>query len=93
MAPLRHTYPCLINCAIQLDNLCCGIKKYDLLLVLFRRVVSTEEGKRLAEQWKGVFLETSAKENQKVADIFQTIIFEIEKAEGNIPEKGGCVLQ
>lgn len=28
------------------------------------RVVSVEEGKRLADQWKAIFLETSAKENQ-----------------------------
>ncbi len=29
---------------------------------------------------------------QKVADIFQLIINEIEKADGNVPEKGGCVI-
>lgn len=28
------------------------------------RVVSAEEGKRLAEQWKAAFLETSAKQNE-----------------------------
>ncbi len=28
------------------------------------RVISPEDGKKLAEQWKAVFLETSAKENQ-----------------------------
>jgi len=56
------------------------------------RVISTEEGRKLAEKWKAVFLEASAKENQKVSDIFQSIVYEIEKSEGNIQEKGGCIL-
>jgi len=58
------------------------------------RVVSTEEGKKMADGWKATFLETSAKENQKVREIFQTMIFEIEKADGSQldGEKSGCVL-
>lgn len=57
------------------------------------REISQDDGKRLAEQWKAGFMEASAKENQKVADIFQNIIFEIEKAEGNVKEEGGgCTL-
>ena len=29
---------------------------------------------------------------QKVKDIFQSIIWEIEKAEGNVEDKSGCVI-
>ena len=29
---------------------------------------------------------------QKVTDIFHSIVYETEKAEGNIQEKSGCVL-
>jgi Ras family protein len=28
------------------------------------RMISTEEGKRLADSWKAAFLETSAKQNE-----------------------------
>lgn len=56
------------------------------------REVTVEDGRRLATSWKAAHLEASAKENQKVVDIFHTIINEIEKAEGNVPEKGGCLL-
>lgn len=55
------------------------------------RVVSVEEGKRLADQWKAIFLETSAKENQKVAEIFQRVVMEMERAEGNnVKQESGC---
>eukprot|EP00920_Eleutheroschizon_duboscqi_P011387 GHVT01027012.1.p1 GENE.GHVT01027012.1~~GHVT01027012.1.p1 ORF type:complete len:183 (-),score=17.56 GHVT01027012.1:813-1361(-) len=56
------------------------------------RAVSLEDGKKLSDQWKAAFLETSAKENQKVSDIFHSLVMEIEKAEGNVPDKGGCVI-
>ncbi|KAI0211774.1 GTP-binding protein Rheb-like protein [Lamellibrachia satsuma] len=56
------------------------------------REISFEDGKRLSGQWKSMFLETSAKENQKVADIFHSIVYETEKAEGNIKEPSSCVL-
>ncbi|CAH1774143.1 unnamed protein product [Owenia fusiformis] len=56
------------------------------------RVISREDGKKLADSWKAAFSETSAKENQSVSDIFNAIIMEIEKAEGNVPEKSGCVI-
>ncbi|XP_013393316.1 GTP-binding protein Rheb [Lingula anatina] len=54
------------------------------------RIISPEQGKKLADSWNAAFLEASAKQNRQVSDIFGKIIYEIEKAEGNIKEKGGC---
>lgn len=51
------------------------------------RKVTHDDGRRLAEQMRAVFLETSAKENQCVVEIFQKVIAEIEKADGNLPDK------
>lgn len=56
------------------------------------REVTADDGRHLAEQWKAAFCETSAKENAKVSDLFRSIVMEIERGEGNMPEKGGCVL-
>ncbi|XP_017774786.1 PREDICTED: GTP-binding protein Rheb homolog [Nicrophorus vespilloides] len=56
------------------------------------RTISMEEGKKLAESWNAAFLETSAKQNAAVSDIFHLLIKEIEKADGNIPEKSSCIL-
>ncbi|UYV71546.1 RHEB [Cordylochernes scorpioides] len=56
------------------------------------RVVSYEEGKKAASLMKAEFLEASAKQNQTVIDIFSTIIWEIEKASGNVQEKSNCSL-
>nr|AMZ00362.1 Ras superfamily small GTPase [Nilaparvata lugens] len=56
------------------------------------RVISAEEGKKLADTWKAAFLETSAKQNEAVADIFHTMLLEIEKANGNMQEKASCVI-
>ncbi|XP_046396080.1 GTP-binding protein Rheb homolog [Ischnura elegans] len=56
------------------------------------RMISTEEGKRLADSWKAVFLETSAKQNESVTDIFHTVLTEIERANGNVQEKSNCVI-
>lgn len=50
------------------------------------RKVSTDEGRKVAENMKAVFLETSAKENQCVVDIFHKVIAEMEKADGNLPD-------
>ncbi|XP_060872386.1 GTP-binding protein Rheb homolog [Metopolophium dirhodum] len=44
------------------------------------RVVTQEEGRKLADSWKAGFLEASAKQNECVADIFHTMLMEIEKA-------------
>lgn len=54
------------------------------------REVQFEDGKRAADAWKAAFLETSAKENQKVQEIFTSIIIEVEKADGNYKAEGGC---
>uniref|UniRef100_A0A170WFE8 Gtp-binding protein rheb-like protein n=1 Tax=Triatoma infestans TaxID=30076 RepID=A0A170WFE8_TRIIF len=56
------------------------------------RMISSEEGRRLALSWKAAFLETSAKQNESVADVFHTMLLEIEKANGNVTEKGNCVV-
>jgi len=56
------------------------------------REVSKEMGKRMADKWKVPFLETSAKQNQSVANVFEQIVMTIEKASGNVPEKNGCVV-
>lgn len=54
------------------------------------RAITTEEGRKLADDWKAIFLETSAKENQSVSDIFLNLLMEIEKADGNINDKNRC---
>ncbi|XP_025997250.1 GTP-binding protein Rheb homolog isoform X1 [Solenopsis invicta] len=60
------------------------------------RMITTEQGKRLASSWNAAFLETSAKQNevymQSVADIFHTLLKEIEKANGNVQEKQSCII-
>jgi len=57
------------------------------------RSVSVEEGKALAKEMKAIFLETSAKENQGVADIFTRVVTEIEKDdEPSKGEKDKCVI-
>lgn len=54
--------------------------------------MTTEQGKRLAESWHAAFLETSAKQNESVADIFHTLLMEIEKADGNVQEPSKCIV-
>jgi len=58
------------------------------------REVKTTEGKQLADSWKGIFVETSAREHRQVEDIFGKILFEIEKVHGNVKEQkdSGCIL-
>lgn len=46
------------------------------------RRVSHEQGKKLAEEMKAVFLETSAKENQNVEEIFRKVIAQMESQDG-----------
>ena len=52
------------------------------------REVSAEEGRKLAEKWKATFLETSAKHNISVSQVFQTLLNDIERADSN--EKPNC---
>lgn len=56
------------------------------------RTVSYEDGKAVADSWNGAFLEASAKENQSVQEIFQTILLQIEKTSGNLSEPSKCTL-
>lgn len=58
------------------------------------RMVSFEEGKRLAEQWKATFLEASAKQNESVDEIFSHLLHNIEKDNNaNNPQaKSNCVI-
>ncbi|KAK3765432.1 hypothetical protein RRG08_066979 [Elysia crispata] len=59
----------------------------------FERVISEEEGRRLAESWKVPFLEASAKEHPSVKDVFETAINTMTlKENGDSNEKSGCVL-
>ena len=46
------------------------------------RRVTQEQGKNLAAEMKAAFLETSAKENQNVEDIFRRVIAQMENIEG-----------
>jgi Ras family protein len=56
------------------------------------RIISYEEGRRLADEWQAVFVEASAKQNEKVADIFSLIVDKIERSQNfEDPNKGGCI--
>lgn len=58
------------------------------------RAVTFDEGKRLAESWKATFLETSAKQNESVDDIFLQLLQHIEKDNnGSNPQsKSSCTI-
>ncbi|VDK77345.1 unnamed protein product [Litomosoides sigmodontis] len=57
------------------------------------RHVSTEEGRQLAVSWNAAFLETSAKDNTSVEQIFDCLLREIEIANGNMKRnQNGCAL-
>lgn len=65
-----------------------GLSKVPIVLVGNKsdlhtdRRVTLEQGKRLAEEMKAVFIETSAKENQNVEDIFKKVIAQMESIDG-----------
>ncbi|KAF2363284.1 Small GTP-binding protein domain [Trinorchestia longiramus] len=56
------------------------------------RVVSTEEGKRVADVWGAMFIETTAKRRDIVSDVFTKAVLEIEKSEGSLPADAKCVV-
>lgn len=56
------------------------------------RAISTDTGRKLAESWKAQFLETSAKQNESVTDIFHSILVQIERDNGNTQDKSSCVI-
>lgn len=57
-----------------------------------QRRITAEQGKKLASQIQGAFIETSARENKNVSNAFEMMIGEIEKtAEPEKPAgKGNC---
>lgn len=58
------------------------------------RMVTFDDGKRLAENWKATFLETSAKQNESVDEIFSQLLRNIEKDDNanNPAAKSNCVI-
>lgn len=56
------------------------------------RMISYDEGRKLAEGWNAIFLEASAKQNTSVSDIFHTLLMEIEKADTKMNEKSNCLI-
>uniref|UniRef100_A0A8D0H7G8 RHEB like 1 n=1 Tax=Sphenodon punctatus TaxID=8508 RepID=A0A8D0H7G8_SPHPU len=61
-------------------------------LSLDSRQVKTDEGKKLADSWGAVFLESSAKENQTTQGIFTKIIEEIDRVDNSYGEQRSCAL-
>jgi len=55
------------------------------------RVVSESEGAELAKEWKCGFFETSAKENQNLEAIFQSMLSAIQLIEEPEEPSSGCV--
>lgn len=47
-----------------------------------RRVISTDEGRRQATEWNCDFIESSAKNNENIREIFETVIKKIDKDMG-----------
>ncbi|XP_025080557.1 GTP-binding protein Rheb-like isoform X1 [Pomacea canaliculata] len=57
------------------------------------RVVSYEDGKKLADSWKAPFIEASAKENSSVREIFEKVVQCISQQEnGGTQTKTSCSL-
>uniref|UniRef100_A0A8C4W9K6 RHEB like 1 n=1 Tax=Gopherus evgoodei TaxID=1825980 RepID=A0A8C4W9K6_9SAUR len=56
------------------------------------REVKTDEGKKLADSWGAVFLESSAKENQMTRGIFTKIIEEIDRVDNSYCTVRSCLL-
>jgi putative heme iron utilization protein len=56
--------------------------------------VTHEQGKRLAEEMKAVFLETSAKDNQNVENIFTRVVAQMESLDqgGGDGEEKKCIV-
>lgn len=80
----QHSFTDVCNLKKQIDRQKEG-KSYPLLLVgnmsdrNVRRVVTTQEGEVIAREWGCPFLETSAKENYNVQEVFHKIIREERK--------------
>ncbi|NXE02272.1 REBL1 GTPase, partial [Chaetorhynchus papuensis] len=61
-------------------------------LALQSREVRTDEGKKLAESWGAIFLESSAKESQVTVGIFMKLIEEIDRVDNSYGRSTGCRL-
>ncbi|KAM4755039.1 GTPase RhebL1 isoform 2-T2 [Cyanocitta cristata] len=57
-----------------------------------RREVRTDEGKKLAESWGAIFLESSAKESQVTMGIFMKLIEEIDRVDNSYGRSTSCHL-
>lgn len=59
-----------------------------------QRRISAEQGQKLAQELKGGYIETSARDNRNVAKAFESMIAEIER--GQEPDKpaggGKCIV-
>uniref|UniRef100_A0A8C7E959 GTPase RhebL1 n=1 Tax=Nothoprocta perdicaria TaxID=30464 RepID=A0A8C7E959_NOTPE len=56
------------------------------------REVKTDEGRKLAESWGAIFLESSAKESQGTQGIFTKIIEEIDRVDNSYSREHRCHL-
>ncbi len=74
----------------------CGLEHVPMVLVgnkvdlHAQRQVPSAEGEALAAEWKCGFVEVSAKLNQNITKIFDTVLDEIEKESGETPAKADC---
>jgi GTPase SAR1 family protein len=59
-----------------------------------QRQVSREDAQKLADSWGVQYIECSSKNGECVADVFHTLIKEIEKDDGLLSEsnEGGCAV-
>jgi Ras family protein len=59
------------------------------------RQVSHVDGQKLADKWCCPYIECSAKTGESVADVFHTLLKEIEKDDGLLADSGdgGCSIQ
>jgi predicted secreted Zn-dependent protease len=59
-----------------------------------KRQVTTAEAQALADKWKVPYIECSSKTGENVADVFHTLLKEIERDEGLLAETsdGGCAI-
>jgi Ras homolog enriched in brain len=60
--------------------------------LIYERQVSTEDGKALAQKWGCRFVETSARHNENISEVFTLLIEEIQK--DTMPEEppSNCIL-
>lgn len=58
------------------------------------RQVSTADAQKLADSWGVPYVECSAKTGDNIADVFHTLLKEVEKDDGLLAETddGGCVI-